>query len=204
MSDGVIWHLYNWGFNEEDIGNRQFLQEYIGLIRIYPINEKNKKWKKKEAGNKSSEEEDETNKTIITIYELLLGTKNELTKADISRILRLGFDQYEIVTDGFIREYKSVQEKNDKEVHKALYLHLVKRGLIRDVDEENTDESDSQRAPEIKILDPEEKSSDESEKLINTPEKNSSKHSDSEQEKENKKPKIKIPIVPITPIPDYQ
>ncbi|CAG8758421.1 11190_t:CDS:1, partial [Rhizophagus irregularis] len=188
MSEGIIWYLYNWGFSEEDIGNRRFLQEYMGLIKIYPlINEKNqvivrmllkqfneegeraeteewleraqeneikvseselltlwnmgyteeevftegligkfqeikdglktavtreldlwlaKKRNKKEVENESSREEDEIDKTIMAVYELLLETENELTKIDISRILRLGFDQYELVTDGFIREYK--------------------------------------------------------------------------------------------------
>ncbi|GBC30568.2 hypothetical protein GLOIN_2v1825001 [Rhizophagus irregularis DAOM 181602=DAOM 197198] len=205
MSEGIIWYLYNWGFSEEDIGNRRFLQEYMGLIKIYPlINEKNqvivrmllkqfneegeraeteewleraqeneikvseselltlwnmgyteeevftegligkfqeikdglktavtreldlwlaKKRNKKEVENESSREEDEIDKTIMAVYELLLETENELTKIDISRILRLGFDQYELVTDGFIREYKVVHKKDDKK-HVKIYLNI--------------------------------------------------------------------------------
>ncbi|PKC54188.1 hypothetical protein RhiirA1_477800 [Rhizophagus irregularis] len=200
MSEGIIWYLYNWRFDEEDIENRRFLQEYMGLIKIYPlINEKNqvivgrllkqfneeggraeteewleraqeneikvseselltlwnmgyteeevftegligkfqeikdglktavtreldlwlaKKRNKKEVENESSREEDEIDKTIMAVYELLLETENELTKIDICRILRLGFDQYELVTDGFIREYKVVHKKDDKKVHR--------------------------------------------------------------------------------------
>ncbi|EXX70847.1 hypothetical protein RirG_083780 [Rhizophagus irregularis DAOM 197198w] len=62
-------------------------------------------------------------------------------------ILRLGFDQYEIVIDGFVKEYKSVREKDDKEVYRILHSHLANRGLIWNRDEEDTDESDPQREP---------------------------------------------------------
>ncbi|POG71464.1 hypothetical protein GLOIN_2v1478394 [Rhizophagus irregularis DAOM 181602=DAOM 197198] len=292
MSDSILWHLYNWRFDEKDIGNRQFLREYIGLMKMYlMINEKNqvivgrllkqfneeggraeteewleraqeneikvleselltlwnmgyteeevftkgligkfqeikdglktavmkeldlwlaRKRKKRELENESSEEEDEIDKIMISVCKTLLGTENELTKTDISRLLRLGFDQYEIVFDGLIREYKSVREKDDKEVHRVLYSHLISRGMSRNVNEEDTDESGSQRESEKENTrseetqdensfrksetssSEEEKSSDESEKLINTPGKISSEHSDSEQEKEeNKKPTIK-------------
>ncbi|POG71463.1 hypothetical protein GLOIN_2v1875885 [Rhizophagus irregularis DAOM 181602=DAOM 197198] len=260
MSNDAIWHLYNWRFDEKDIGNRRFLQEYLGLIKMYPMNEKNKvmirellkqfneeagkmetaEWlekaqekgieileselsvlwnmgyteeerrneKKKKVESESSEEEDEIDKIIASVYELLLETKNELTKADISRILRLGFDQYEIVIDGFVKEYKSVREKDDKEVYRILHSHLANRGLIWNRDEEDTDESDPQREPGKEnsgesetTSEEEEKSSDESEKLINTPGKSPSELSDSKQEKEENKKETTIPIVPITLIP---
>ncbi|CAG8710189.1 15669_t:CDS:2, partial [Rhizophagus irregularis] len=230
MSDSILWHLYNWRFDEKDIGNRQFLREYIGLMKMYlMINEKNqvivgrllkqfneeggraeteewleraqeneikvleselltlwnmgyteeevftkgligkfqeikdglktavmkeldlwlaRKRKKRELENESSEEEDEIDKIMISVCKTLLGTENELTKTDISRLLRLGFDQYEIVFDGLIREYKSVREKDDKEVHRVLYSHLISRGMSRNVNEEDTDESGSQRESE--------------------------------------------------------
>ena len=161
-----------------------------------------KKRKKKESRNESSDEENETNEVVTTIYELLLGTENELTKTDINRILRLGFDQYEIVIDGFVREYKSVQEKSDKEVHKVLYSHLKERGLIIDSDKEDTDESGSQRTPEIEILESD-RDSDSEENVINTPTFGSSQNSDSNNsnlenlETESELSDLEIPIVPI-------
>ncbi|GBC30567.2 hypothetical protein GLOIN_2v1478394 [Rhizophagus irregularis DAOM 181602=DAOM 197198] len=91
------------------------------------------------------------------------------------------------------------------------------RGLIRNIDEDDSDESDSQRELEKDheesqdedhfrksetSSEEEEKSSDESEKLINTPGKSFSEHSDSEQEKENKKENKKLTIkTPVIPIP---
>ena len=62
--------------------------------------------------------------TVQYLYELLVGTVNELTKIDIRRILKLGFDQYKIMTDGFIQEYKETWKENDEEVHRVLYLYL--------------------------------------------------------------------------------
>ncbi|PKY33915.1 hypothetical protein RhiirB3_395181, partial [Rhizophagus irregularis] len=100
---------------------------------------------------------------------------------------------------------------------RTLHSYLVKRGLIRNIDEDDSDESDSQRELEKDHEESqdedhfrksetssseEEKSSDKSEKLINTPGKSFSEHSDSEQEKENKKENKKLTIkTPVIPIP---
>ncbi|UZO23426.1 uncharacterized protein OCT59_015766 [Rhizophagus irregularis] len=82
---------------------------------------------------------------------------------------------------------------------RTLHSYLVKRGLIRNIDEDDSDESDSQRELEKDheesqdedhfrksetSSEEEEKSSDESEKLINTPGKSFSEHSDNEDVEE--------------------
>ncbi|RGB21942.1 hypothetical protein C1646_776947 [Rhizophagus diaphanus] len=230
----AIWILYSLGFNEEDIGNRRVIREYVRLLKIYcegRVNEINKaivrerlrefieeggrtetaEWleraqkigdelktfvmreldiwliqerKKKELENKSDDKDDGEEEIITSVYEHLAGTENELTKVDIQRILKLGFDKYEIIVDGFVREYKSIQEKVDKEVHRALYSHLTKRGIIRNPEEDDTD---SQRTSEIEIIDQDEDeetsennlSNNSGENIINTPTFGSSQNSDS-------------------------
>ncbi|RGB21427.1 hypothetical protein C1646_778055, partial [Rhizophagus diaphanus] len=294
----AIWILYSFGFNEEDIGNRRFIREYVRLLKTYcegRVNEVSKaivreqlrelikegrktetaEWleraqeigvrvteselstlwnmgyneeevfmegfigkfqeikdelktvvmkeldiwliqerKKKEPKNESDDEKDEKEKEVTSMYERLSGTENELTKVDIRRILGLGFDQYEMIIDGFVREYKSIREKDDKEVHRVLYSYLVKRGIIRNLEEDDTDdtdESDLQRTPEIEIINPDEDkeiseenlSNNSEENVINTPTFGSGQNSDSNNsnlediELESDLSDTEVPITPI-------
>ncbi|RGB21898.1 hypothetical protein C1646_678232, partial [Rhizophagus diaphanus] len=154
------------GYNEEKIFTEGFIrkfQEIKNELKTFVMEELDK-WlvqerKKGELKDESDNEEDEKEKVVTSMYEHLSKTENELTKTDIRRILELGFDRYEMIIDGFVRKYKSIKEKDDKEVHRVLYSYLIKRGIIRNLKEDDTDDTDEsnlQTTPEIEIIDPDE------------------------------------------------
>ncbi|RGB22276.1 hypothetical protein C1646_677957 [Rhizophagus diaphanus] len=135
------------GYDEEEVFMEGFIEKFQEIkdeLKTFVMRELDR-WliqerKKEKPKNESEDEEEE--KAITSVFEHLAGTENELTRTDIRRILKLGFDRYEIIVDGFVKEYKSIQEKDDKEVHKALYSHLTKRGIIRNLEEDDTDDTD--------------------------------------------------------------
>ncbi|PKY62296.1 hypothetical protein RhiirA4_488539, partial [Rhizophagus irregularis] len=88
-------------------------------------------------------EGDEELKELNTLYEIITEQGYEIEKADIKRLVRLGFDRYEIIIDGFMRKYLEDQEKNDKDVQRSLMLHLAKKGYggISDKESDESDES---------------------------------------------------------------
>ncbi|RGB24023.1 hypothetical protein C1646_773660 [Rhizophagus diaphanus] len=201
------------GYDEEEVFMEGFIgkfQEIKDELKMFVMRELDiwlfQEKKKKEPKDESDNKEDEKEKVVTSIYEHLSGTENELTKADIRRILELGFDRYEMIIDGFIREYKSIQEKDNKEVHRVLYSYLVKRGIIRSLEEDDTDESSPQRTPEIEIIDgisEDNLSNNSEENIINTPTFGSSQNLDSNNsnlgdiELESDLSDIEIPTVPI-------
>ncbi|RGB23452.1 hypothetical protein C1646_774483 [Rhizophagus diaphanus] len=197
IEEGGKTEVAEWLEKAQEIGMsyRKKFQEIKDKLKTFVVKELDK-WlvqgrKKKESKDESNNEEDEKEKVVTSMYERLSGTENELTKADIRRILELGFDQYEMIIDGFVREYKSIQEKDDKEVHRILYSYLVKRGIIRNLEEEDTDdtdESDLQRTPEIEIINPDE------DEEINS---NNSNLGNIEIESDLSDTEIQIPIIPI-------
>ncbi|RGB21601.1 hypothetical protein C1646_678414, partial [Rhizophagus diaphanus] len=190
ITESELSTLWNMGYDEEEVFMEGFIRKFQEIkdeLKTVVMRELDiwliQKRKKKESKNESDGEEDEEEETITSVYEHLAGTENELTKADIQRILKLGFDKYEIIVDGFVREYKSIQEKDDKEVHRALYSHLTKRGIIRNSEDDDTD---SQRTSEIEIIDQDKDeetsennlSNNSGENIINTPTFGSSQNSD--------------------------
>ncbi|CAB4444403.1 unnamed protein product [Rhizophagus irregularis] len=92
-------------------------------------------------GKEEESEIDEEIKELNTLYEIITEQGYEIEKADIKRLLRLGFDRYEIIVDGFIRKYLEDREENDKNVQRSLMQHLVKKDY-REISDKESDESD--------------------------------------------------------------
>jgi centrosomal protein CEP76 len=57
----------------------------------------------------------------------------KIEKEDMRRLLNLGFDEYEINTDGFWNEYEIQKNEEDKIVHKNLVKFLEQSGIIRNL-----------------------------------------------------------------------
>ncbi|PKY55348.1 hypothetical protein RhiirA4_474724 [Rhizophagus irregularis] len=264
--------LWNMGYEMDEIFEDGFLEKFHEIKD--ELEPKGRKGKKAEV--------DEETEELNTLHEIITEQGYEIGKADIRRLIKMGFDRYKLILDGVIEKYLENRDKDDKDIQRILMQLLEAKGygkvLDRESDEfdesdesnETTEESETMKVFEeiIRIdlkmlgydsledeeldkqilqwrientkeckkcedeklkkefrigreicieceesqdedslrksetsLEEEERSSDESEKLINTPGKSPSEHSDSEQEKEeSKKSIIKTPIVPITPV----
>lgn len=124
MSNDAIWHLYNWRFDEKDIGNRRFLQEYLGLIKMYPMNEKNKvmirellKQFNEEAGKMETAEwlEKAQEKGI------------EILESELSVLWNMGYTEEEVFTEGLIEKFQEIKNELKPIVLRELDLWLAKK-----------------------------------------------------------------------------
>ncbi|CAB4427456.1 unnamed protein product [Rhizophagus irregularis] len=145
-------------------------------------------------------EESETMKVfeeIIRIDLKMLGYDVEI--AEIEKLRKFGSLEDEEL-DKQILQWRIENTKECKKCEDEKLKKEFRIGREICIECEESQDEDSLRKSETS-LEEEERSSDESEKLINTPGKSPSEHSDSEQEKEeSKKSIIKTPIVPITPV----
>ena len=170
--DKEVSRLWNLGF-ERQMLNKEFMVKYreiedeldteVARLLNDWIEEKRKK---KEVDLEIDEKE------LEQIYIAYKEFYDDFEISDIRRLLILGFDQYEFGNPALIEEYKKNKHLKDRLLAKKLAKYLSE-------DHEETQDEDHFRKSETSSEE-EERSSDESEKLINTPGKSPSEHSDSE------------------------
>lgn len=107
-----LTRLWNMGYEMDEIFENGFLEKFHEIKNeLEPIIRKELELWKSRKGKKP--EVDEEMKELNTLHVIITDQGYEIEKADIKRLFRLGFDRYELIVDGVIKEYLENRDKDD-------------------------------------------------------------------------------------------
>ncbi|RGB21850.1 hypothetical protein C1646_777129, partial [Rhizophagus diaphanus] len=138
----AIWILYSFGFNEEDIGNRRFIREYVRLLKMYcegRVNEVNKAIVRE----RLRELIEEGGKTEIAEWlEKAQEIGVRVTESELSTLWNMGYNEEEVFMEGFIGKFQEIKDELKTFVMKELDRWLIQERKRKEPKDESDDEKD--------------------------------------------------------------